>query len=84
VRNSSESAWWRETRQLALTVAIVLLVVAFLPVLLEGHIGDRLIIGMRFSTFAGTVVAPLVALAAAFVFAARQRYIDRRHDVADS
>jgi putative solute:sodium symporter small subunit len=84
VRNSSENAWWRETRQLALTVVIFLIVLALLPALLWGHMSDRLVIGMRFGVFLGTVVAPLVALAATFAFTARQRHIDRRHDVADS
>lgn len=84
MRNFSETAWWRETRQLALTVLLFLLVVALLPALLGGHVGDRLIIGMRFGTFAGTVLAPLAAVVAAFAFTARQRQIDRRHDVADS
>ena len=84
MRNSSESAWWRETRQLALIVVVVLVVVALLPALFGGHVGDRLIIGMRFGTFAGTVLVPLAALVAAFAFTTRQRHIDRRHDVADS
>lgn len=83
VRNFSEIAWWRETRQLALAVTVVLIVIALLPGLLAGPVGDRLFSGMRFGTFVGTIVVPLAALVAAFVFAAWQRRIDRRHDVAD-
>jgi putative solute:sodium symporter small subunit len=83
VRDFSEIAWWRETRQLALTVVVALAVVALLPALLSGHIGDRLVWGMRFGTFVGTILAPAAALVAAFAFAAGQRRLDRRHDVAD-
>jgi putative solute:sodium symporter small subunit len=83
VRDFSEIAWWRETRQLALAVAAGLVVVALLPALLAGHVGDRLFAGMRFGTFVGAILAPLAAVVAAFVFTVWQRRIDRRHDVAD-
>ena len=84
MRNSSESAWWRETRQLALTAVVVMAAVALMPVLFAGHAGDRLFLGLRFGTFAGVVLAPLAALVVAVAFTARQRFIDRRHNVADS
>lgn len=83
MRDFSEIVWWRESRQLALAVAAVLIVVALLPALLAGPFGDRLFAGMRFGTFVGAIVAPLAALIAAFTFTVWQRRIDRRHDVAD-
>jgi len=83
VRDFSEIIWWRESRQLALAVVAVLIVVALLPALLAGHVGDRLFAGMRFGTFVGAILAPFAALVAAFVFTIWQRRIDRRHDVAD-
>ena len=83
MRDFSEIAWWRETRRLALTIGVALIVIALLPALVSGHDGDRFTLGMQFGTLVGTVVAPLAALGAALAFTVRQRAIDRRHDVAD-
>jgi putative solute:sodium symporter small subunit len=84
VRESSEITWWRESRQLALSVILLLAAVALLPVLFADHPGDQPVLGMRFGTFVGAILVPLAALAAVFIFAAWQRALDRRHDVADS
>ena len=81
MRDFSEMAWWRETRRAAVIVVTGLVILALLPALLAGHLGDRIVLGLRFGTFVGAVVVPLAALAATLVFVAWQRGLDRRHNV---
>jgi putative solute:sodium symporter small subunit len=83
VRDTSETAWWRKTRQLALTTIASLLVVAFLPALLSGLLDRGRVLGLPSGTFLVVVVVPLAMLIAVFVFAARQQGLDRGHDVAE-
>jgi putative solute:sodium symporter small subunit len=83
VRETSEAAWWRKTRQLALATVVGLGVIGFLPALLGGVLNRRLLLGLPFGTFLAVVILPLVMLVALFVFAARQQGLDRGHDVAE-
>ncbi len=83
MREIGEIAWWRKTQRLAAAFGAGLAAVGFLlPVL--GAPDHRPVFGLPFSTFLAVVVVPLIVLIALFAFAARQRGLDRRHDVAES
>lgn len=83
MRDTSETAWWRKTRQLALATLAGLCVVGVLPRLVAGLLDRRAVLGLPLGTFLAVVAVPLVMLIAIFAFTARQRGLDRGHHVSE-
>lgn len=81
---SDEAEWWRRTGVAAAAFVIVTGGLCLLPVLLPSPFEGLAFLGLSLPTFLAIVAAPLVALAATFLFAARQLARDRRYDVTGS
>jgi uncharacterized membrane protein len=83
MRDSNETVWWRWTSILAGGaiggLGLVVACIAGLAALAPG----ATFLGGSFATFFGAVLAPLLIVIGAFVFASRQQAVDRRHDVAE-
>lgn len=83
MRDSSEATWWRKTWLTAATAVGVGIAIAFATLTFDAASGGPAPFGMPFGEFFGLVLAPLAILATAFVFAIRQRILDRSFDVAE-
>jgi putative solute:sodium symporter small subunit len=83
VRDASEGTWWRRTWQFAAAVISGTIVLSFALLLLANPLDGQLVFGLPLGTFLAAVLAPLVVLLVTFVFAAQQRALDRRYDVAE-
>ncbi|MEJ0012003.1 MAG: DUF4212 domain-containing protein [Bauldia sp.] len=83
MRDSSEAAWWRLTWRLAAAVTGGGAVLAIVATSLEADAAGPQFFGLPLAEFFGLIVVPLILMAAAFVFAGRQRALDRRFDVAE-
>jgi putative solute:sodium symporter small subunit len=83
LRDASEATWWRRTWQFAAATIGGSIVLSLLFLLLASPLDGRLLFGIPLGGFLVAVCAPLAVLVAVFVFAARQRALDRRYDVAE-
>lgn len=83
MRDASEATWWRRTWQFAAAITTGMIALSFVFLLLAKVLDGRLMFGLPVGTFVIAVLAPVAVLFAAFMFATRQRALDRRYDVAE-